>query len=127
MTLPFKRSQVIHHPAAKERRAILKRRLINHHRRPLRLNTLHHALNRTLTEIITVRLHSQTIHTHNTLTLHRPIVRWQKSDGVKLIYGFRACLAAGISLRSEVNEFCPVFCVINGTFYYLCSLNIMIL
>ena len=30
--------------------------------------------------------------------LRRPIVRWQKSDGVKLIYGFRACLAAGMQL-----------------------------
>ena len=30
--------------------------------------------------------------------LRRPIVRWQMADGVKLIYGFRACLAAGIQL-----------------------------
>ena len=36
-------------------------------------------------------------------------------------------LADSISFRSEVNIFCPVFCVINGTFCYLCSLNMMML
>ena len=35
--------------------------------------------------------------------------------------------ANSISSRSEISIFCPVFCVINGTFYYLCSLNMMML
>ena len=39
----------------------------------------------------------------------------------------RCRLVDSISSRSEVNIFCPVFCVINGTFYYLCSLNMMML
>lgn len=30
--------------------------------------------------------------------LRRPIVRWQMSDGVYLIYGFRSCLIAGMQL-----------------------------
>ena len=30
--------------------------------------------------------------------LRRPIVRWQMNDGIKLMYGFRACLAAGMQL-----------------------------
>ena len=52
-----------------EGRAIIKLELIDYHGRSIYLYVLYHLLNRVLTEIIAVVLHSQTIHTDNNIHL----------------------------------------------------------
>ena len=61
--------EVVHHGTAEERVAILQRRLIDNHTGTFRLDTLHHTLDRGLTEIITIRFHRQAIDSDHTLLL----------------------------------------------------------
>ena len=63
--------QVVHDAAAEESLAILKSRLIDDHRRTLRLDAFHHALDRALAEIIRIALHGQAVHTDDDLFLLR--------------------------------------------------------
>ena len=66
--------QIIHNPAPEECTAVLQSRLIHDHRCPLRLDPLHHALNRTLPEIIRIALHRQSVDTHDNRLLLRHII-----------------------------------------------------
>ena len=59
--------EVIHHLAAKECGSILQRRFIYYHRRTLSFNTLHDTLNGTLTKVIGITLHRQTINADGNL------------------------------------------------------------
>ena len=61
--------QVINYFTAKESLTVLQSRLINHNRCTLGLDTLHDTLNRTLTEVVAVALHGQSVHTNHNLFL----------------------------------------------------------
>ena len=57
--------QVIYNHRTEESLSVLQGRLINNDRCALRLDALHNALNRALTEVIRVGLHGQTINTNS--------------------------------------------------------------
>ena len=57
------------HKTAEDSRTILKSRLKDHNLRSLSPNTLHHTLNRTLTEIVAVAFHRKSIYPYNSLFL----------------------------------------------------------
>ena len=66
LTTLLKRLKVIDNLAAKERRAIFQRRLVDDDRRSLCLDTLHNPLNRGLAEVIRIGLHRQAVNTDDT-------------------------------------------------------------
>lgn len=71
----LKLGEVVHHGTAEERAAILQRRLIDDHTGAFRLDTLHHALDRGLAEVVAVRFHRQAIDTdHAILFLRAPVI-----------------------------------------------------
>ena len=61
--------EIIHHGTAEERTPVFQCRLIDDHLGPFRLDTFHHALNRGLAKIVTVRFHRQTVYTHDAFSL----------------------------------------------------------
>ena len=67
----LKPSEVVHHGTAKKRATVLQCRLIDDHTGTFRLDTLHHALDRRLTEVVTVRFHRQAIDSDHAILLLR--------------------------------------------------------
>ena len=69
LTLLLELIQVINNLAAKESVAFFQGRLINNDSCALSLDALHNTLNGTLTEVVAVTLHSQTINAYNNFFL----------------------------------------------------------
>ena len=69
LALRLKSIEVVHHSAAKECAAILKGWLVYDYLCPLCLDTLHHALDGGLAEVVTVTLHRKAVDTNNTAAL----------------------------------------------------------
>lgn len=65
---PLKFIQIVHHRASKEGTAVFQARFINDNCRAFCFDSLHHSLNRALTEIIRITLHRQTVHADNALS-----------------------------------------------------------
>lgn len=65
----FERGQVVYYFAAEERAAVLKRRLVDDDRRALGLDTLHHALDAGLAEVVGVGFHGQAVDADHRLAL----------------------------------------------------------
>jgi len=61
ITMALEHSQVIHHFATEERRAVLQCRFVNNNRCALCLDALHNTLNGALAEVIRIVLHCQPI------------------------------------------------------------------
>ena len=70
---PLELRQVVDHHAPEERAAVLQRRLVDDDRRALRLDALHHALDRALTEVVAARLHRKPVYADDGLVLLRGV------------------------------------------------------
>ena len=74
---------VINHKAAKERRSIRQRGLVDDDGGALRLDALHDALDGGLAEIVRVRLHGQAVHAHH----QRPLLLGVPHGGCRVVAG----------------------------------------
>ena len=72
--LPLELIQVVHHPAAEERAAVIQGRLGYNHFGALGLDTFHYTLDAALAEVVAVRLHRQPVHTDDTPLLFARVV-----------------------------------------------------
>ena len=70
---PLKLRQVVDHHAPEERAAVLQCRLVDDDRSALRLDALHDALNRALTEVVAARLHRKPVYADDGLMLLRGV------------------------------------------------------
>ena len=66
--------QVIDHPAAEERAAVLERRFVDDDFCALGLDALHHSLDAALAEVVAVRLHCQAVNSYGAALLFGRVV-----------------------------------------------------
>lgn len=74
MTTAFEIRKIIDNKTTKEGCTVFKCRLIDNNLCPFSLNALHNSLDRTLAEVVTIRLHCQSINTNDTFFLFVGII-----------------------------------------------------